>query len=251
MSRLLLAVFFLVVTVMTSPVGAQTTTYEVNSGGLSQGCLPPCLCPIVFLGEVSGSFDLEFTGVDGTYDTYNLINVQLVVTAGGMASDLTGTGTYRVDIAAGVHAMTMEIVYFGATTLVETFGDQPIDPAFPFPQILIGLASAQMCFATMLSFDAAPLFVPAQQFVRGDCNADGAMNIADAVTILDVLFVSGSADCANACDGNDDELFNIADAIFLLNNLFGSGASPAPPFPDCGVDPTAGSLACDTFSPCP
>lgn len=94
------------------------------------------------------------------------------------------------------------------------------------------------------------------QFKRGDSNADGSVNIADAIYILSVLFPSGTPPvvaCDSALDANDDGGLNIADAISLLGVLFPS-SSPAPTIPepvDCGVDPTADSLTCGPFAPCP
>ncbi|MEM7166788.1 MAG: hypothetical protein AAF581_15075, partial [Planctomycetota bacterium] len=90
-------------------------------------------------------------------------------------------------------------------------------------------------------------------FVRGDCNDDGTLNVADAVSGLNVLFggTGQVAPCVDACDTNDDGSFNIADMITLLVHLFSSGASPAAPFPSCGVDPSADLLTCNTYTNCP
>ncbi|MGE3165800.1 MAG: hypothetical protein AB7O52_12915 [Planctomycetota bacterium] len=89
-------------------------------------------------------------------------------------------------------------------------------------------------------------------FVRGDCNADGGNDIADAVSLLGVLFGGGQTpSCLSACDVNDDGNLDVSDPIFQLAGLFGLGASPAAPFPGCGSDPTADALACGTFAPCP
>lgn len=95
-----------------------------------------------------------------------------------------------------------------------------------------------------------------QQFVRGNCNADGAYNIADPVTILGYLFPAmppaPSLVCADACDCNDDGALNIADAICMLSGLFGmSTVPPAAPHPACGLDPPGTSLGCASFPPCP
>ncbi len=83
------------------------------------------------------------------------------------------------------------------------------------------------------------------QFVRGDANGDGSINIADGVTILGVLFSGDPTVCLDALDTNDDGLSNIADAIYLLNFLFVPG-SPEPPVPftACGIDPTGDMLDC-------
>lgn len=89
-------------------------------------------------------------------------------------------------------------------------------------------------------------------FVRGDCNADGQLDISDPVTLLDVLFAGGSAPtCEDSCDANDDGATNIADTIFMLNYTFSAGDEPPAPFPNCGADPTTDSLGCDAFPACP
>lgn len=95
------------------------------------------------------------------------------------------------------------------------------------------------------------------QFSRGDANADGGRNIADAIFILGNLFPGPGGPtippCLKAADANDDGGINIADAIALLGNLFPSGGpSPLPaPFPGCGEDPTMDALSCDSFPSCP
>lgn len=98
-----------------------------------------------------------------------------------------------------------------------------------------------------------PPLAPLDAFVRTDCNADGAANIADAVRLLTRLFGGGGpAPCDDACDCNDDEALNIADAVCMLNLLFGNPAGAVlAPFPNCGPDPTGGALGCASFAPCP
>ncbi len=92
-----------------------------------------------------------------------------------------------------------------------------------------------------------------QEFIRGDCNGDGMINIADGIFILNQLF-GGSPpvrSCDDACDTNDEGLKNIADAIYMFNFLFALGPPPPVPFPGCGFDPTADSLGCESFAACP
>lgn len=93
---------------------------------------------------------------------------------------------------------------------------------------------------------------PGGGFQRGDCNSDGAFNIADAVFLLGNLFSGGpDGTCVDSCDSNDDGSINIADAISALGSLF-SGSGPLPdPFGACGEDPTADSLDCGAYDPCP
>lgn len=92
-------------------------------------------------------------------------------------------------------------------------------------------------------------------FIRGDCNLDLGVNVADAVFLLSSLFVPGATPlgCRDAGDVNDDGGVNVADAVFLLSSLFVPGSAPVP-FPNigdgCGEDPTADGQDCLTTG-CP
>ena len=93
-------------------------------------------------------------------------------------------------------------------------------------------------------------------FVRGDCNNDGANNIADAIFFLGFLFPAAGGSpppaCLDACDANDDGVLNIADAIATLASLFANLPVPLPaPYPDCGDDPSEDMLICAGYAHCP
>jgi len=92
----------------------------------------------------------------------------------------------------------------------------------------------------------------ASKFRRGDIDGDGIINITDAVSTLGHLFLGRPATipCRDAADSNDDGVVAINDPIYLLNYLFLGGAAPAPPFPDCGADPSADDLDCESFKTC-
>ncbi len=88
-------------------------------------------------------------------------------------------------------------------------------------------------------------------FVRGDTNGDSLINLADAITLLDALFLGGVLNCLDAADTNDDELSNIADGVFLLTYLFSGGPPPPPPFGGpCGADPAGTALDCAQYNSC-
>ena len=96
------------------------------------------------------------------------------------------------------------------------------------------------------------------RFVRGDANADGKIDIADAICVLGYLFDLPSnpckakvRDCLDAADANDDGGIDIADAIKVLGHLFAQGGPLPDPFGECGPDPTEDELGCETFPPCP
>ncbi|NCG57358.1 MAG: hypothetical protein GWP35_10685 [Proteobacteria bacterium] len=96
---------------------------------------------------------------------------------------------------------------------------------------------------------ATPCPVGGDQFIRGDCNLDLGVNVADAIFLLSSLFVPGSSPlgCRDTGDVNDDGGVNVADAVFLLSGLFIPGSVPVP-FPSiidgCGSDPTDDGLDC-------
>ena len=78
------------------------------------------------------------------------------------------------------------------------------------------------------------------EFIRGDANGDGVVQLGDPIEILGHLFLSVPArNCDDALDVDDTESLNLNDPIFLLNHLFIAGNPPPfAPFPDCGLDPT-------------
>ena len=88
-------------------------------------------------------------------------------------------------------------------------------------------------------------------FVRGDVNADGKVNISDAVSVLNSLFAGGGATpCAKTADVDDGGRIELTDAVFLLEHLFLGGMTPREPFTSCGFDVTEDSLDCAAFEPC-
>lgn len=91
---------------------------------------------------------------------------------------------------------------------------------------------------------------PIAEFIRGDANDDGGLDIADAVAVLESLFVPGGAIvlCLDAADINDEGVGDISDAIALLSSLFGGG----PPLSgSCEPDSTADALDCGDYNSCP
>ncbi len=99
------------------------------------------------------------------------------------------------------------------------------------------------CTIALLCTLATSSTLQAADFVRGDANVSGAVDIADAVLALGHLFQGESVDCLDAIDVNDDGAADVSDPVSLLSYLFITGAIPAP-FPMCGADPTPDTLDC-------
>ncbi|MGE4618716.1 MAG: hypothetical protein AAEJ04_02790 [Planctomycetota bacterium] len=90
---------------------------------------------------------------------------------------------------------------------------------------------------------------PDTPFIRGNCNGDASINIADGIWILNELFQAGPAGaCAEACDANSDGFLDSGDAIFIISYRLLSGPVPSAPFPDCGIVEGA---ECEAASYCP
>ncbi len=88
-------------------------------------------------------------------------------------------------------------------------------------------------------------------FRRGDSNASGAIDIADAIFTLDYLFAHGQTpSCLDSADANDDGEIDLSDAIRMLLHLFAHTGPLKPPFVECGIDPTDDTLDCLEFGPC-
>jgi hypothetical protein len=90
-----------------------------------------------------------------------------------------------------------------------------------------------------------------EDFVRGDSNIDGTVDISDAVYTLAYLFSGGVASppCLEALNANDDGPIDLSDAIFTLTFLFLTGATIPAPYPDPGQDGGENPLGCDRYGP--
>lgn len=131
----------------------------------------------------------------------------------------------------------------GTVSFVQTLGDPDVENAVlsDFVQYTPTFVPGLVTFTPMLA-----------QFVRGDVNGDGDLNLVDVARLLAVLFQGGVEPCEDAVDIDDNGSLEVTDAIALLNYLFLGGGAPAAPFPSCGEDPTPlDGVTCDSFSGCP
>jgi len=205
---------------VTPPLGGAGTPVTLFSIDLSTDqvlnvdiSVTPSPPPVIALSCSTTGSDVSLTWTNGALD-YSALEIErdglLIATMSGSATSMSDTGVPDGNYTYSVRALRMGLV-----------------------------SPDQDCIA----FVGPP---PPPQFLRGDSNVDGAVNIADAIETLNGLFVNGIplSTCADAQDANDDGVVNIADAIFTLGFLFIMGPPPPPPFPIAGSDPTADSLDC-------
>lgn len=86
-------------------------------------------------------------------------------------------------------------------------------------------------------------------FIRGDNNADGNLNLADVIVSLGFQFGGQSAPCLDALDFDASGAINLGDVIQQLAFLFSMGPPPAAPFPNCGA-PAMALLGCASHLHC-
>jgi hypothetical protein len=91
-------------------------------------------------------------------------------------------------------------------------------------------------------YDGPP---PPPEFVRGDTNGDGWIDLSDAIGILFHLYAGAPAGaCPDALDVDDSGIIDGTDPARLLLYLYEEGTAPPAPFPALGPDPTDDPLTC-------
>jgi hypothetical protein len=90
------------------------------------------------------------------------------------------------------------------------------------------------------------------RFRRGDSDANGKLEITDAIRTLGWLFSGGiEPSCLDAADSDDSGRIDISDPIKALNYLFLGSGPPEPPGPDvCGEDVRPDELAECVYEKC-
>lgn len=97
--------------------------------------------------------------------------------------------------------------------------------------------------------ECSPTSNPVVKFRRGDCNADGGIDVSDPIMLFEHLFGSATQlPCADSCDVDDGGILDLQDGIVLLQAVFGFGL----PLPStCEPDPTDDLLECLQGTACP
>ena len=92
--------------------------------------------------------------------------------------------------------------------------------------------------------DTGPIIVlPEEQagpeFIRGDSDGSGLVDVTDAVATLGYLYLgAGKPACFDAADADDNGALELTDAVRILGYLFLGGGDLPAPSGVCGVDPT-------------
>lgn len=83
-------------------------------------------------------------------------------------------------------------------------------------------------------------------FLRGDANVDGVVDIADVSFLLELGLGGGGLTCRDAADADDSGDVGIPDFMAIANLSLGGPPLP-PPGPAPGPDPTPDALDCNSY----
>ncbi len=250
-----------------SAVGGQDPDYVVTIGDAtgapgSEVTLPLTLS-VAASGPVQG-FSFSFLAPDDRLTPQEvLLGSALAALNGGAGPALLSVQLYTDPGGTGIACGTV-FDLFGIDTL--GLGTHPaldmvwtIDPSAVSPTTGVEFCD---CLGTppipsvivVGGFTIIPTLVPSTvtiastpPFKRGDSNASGAIDIADAIYAINYLFLSGPSVCPDAMDANHDGAVDLADALYLLLYINSLGPAPDFPFPSCG---TAALLGCDEYGAC-
>lgn len=84
------------------------------------------------------------------------------------------------------------------------------------------------------------------EFVRGDANGNGKVNLTDAILLANNIFAGRHVffDCDDMLDANDDGNLDASDPVTIINWFYLDGPVIPEPFDVCGLDTTPDGLAC-------
>src|SRR5437667_10822795 len=149
----------------TTPAGAQSTIsptlYRLEAGSsFSRGCYGPCQCPIFTTEDIRGTYTLALDHVDPLFTWYRVEKVNWVVALGGMATRVTGSGTYRVGGEVAVQQQ-MKLTLTIGDERAQTFDSGLVGGEGSFPEIDIAMSMNGMsCFDTVIDIRSKPVSAP-------------------------------------------------------------------------------------------
>jgi hypothetical protein len=198
-------------------------------GSYAFGCFDPCLCPISFTDDLTGSFTLTpgfgliVTKGVYSYQPFDIDDMALLVnTFGGRSVEYAGSGTYAlISGEDGVlrHQMILELTTDGRTFTQFDSGLVPVEPSFPQINIAVSI-NGMFCLDTVFSIDASP------DVIAGDITGDGVVDGVDLGFLLSAWSIPpGTPGCAGwgipapcPADLNGDGVVDGIDLGMLLSS---------------------------------
>jgi hypothetical protein len=97
--------------------------------------------------------------------------------------------------------------------------------------------------AELIRFEYIAVSEPQGEFIRGDSDGNGEIDITDGIFVLLYAFTGRtSTNCEDALDADDSGRIDATDALRVLRYVFSSGPAPEEPYPVPDADPTLDEL---------
>lgn len=178
--------------------------------------------------------------------------VDLLVPGGGISVDCVISSVPGGPVLpAGRLYQAAEVLLGVSNVPVPTL--TPVIPTDGTAVPALAILEGQQPVVPSLSGALIEIIVPLQ-FVRGDVNENGLVNIGDAALLLRRMFLGATpGSCTAAEDVNKNGIVSLSDPLHLLYFLFQGSIPPVEPFPICGIspDPLAPGEGCTSYSLCP
>ncbi len=175
-------------------------------------------------------------------------NLAFVGLQAGSVFDVDATAAEASDLLGGAVFGAEDVGLDLLERIASLPGAEGFTPPLPSGDYTFWLNQTGPRATAALVLVTQPVEEPVPEFLRGDCNRDGVVDVSDPSALLASLFLGApEPGCGDACDSNDDGAADISDAIATLGVLFLGGTEiPPPGITDCGVDPTDDELDCVT-----
>lgn len=133
------------------------TLYRLEQRSTFQrGCFPPCLCPVMEAGPVTGTFRLQLVSVGDVFDFFEVRGIHWKVRGnGGGDLQITGSGTYKVSRVADLQEMELDLSVGDEPPTLYRSGSVPDGASFPRIAIPISIHGGY-CRDTVLDLRARP-----------------------------------------------------------------------------------------------
>jgi hypothetical protein len=121
------------------------------------GCFGPCLCPVMVVAPLTGTFSFRQVATDPLYTYYEIGDVRWKAPAGAEPVSITGSGSYRRGgEVALLEQLTLDLSFNGGPPQHFDSGLRPVGAPFPEIETRISL-HAEYCLDSVLVVDAGPL----------------------------------------------------------------------------------------------
>jgi len=166
---------------------ADSTLYRLRPGAsFQEGCFPPCMCPILMIEELRGSFVLRHRGADWLFDHYDVDAVRWRMRRfDGTVVPIRGSGRYLI---GGEFALThrLQLDLAVGDERPEAYDSGLIVVGAEFPRLDIAISLHGMyCYDRVFELRARP--VPRLQF---DSTTSLLWQISDGVKAFDLTWGS-------------------------------------------------------------